>query len=152
MAAAPSCSQVAAEAALNAITALLNETSATLSIIKVFSGSLPNSIEDADPSGLLSSGMTLSATAFGSATSSSSPYGATATANSVASDTDIATSGTAASFRAYHWSGSAWVPVIQGTCGTSAADMILNTTTLVAGATLECTSWVINLPSGGATG
>jgi len=152
MTAAPACSQVAAEAALNAITALLNVKNAQNAHIKIFTGAPPNSTEDADTGTLLSAGMTLSATAFAAATATSSPYGATATANSVASDTNAAGTGTAGYFRAYSYDGTTYTCVVQGNCGTSAADMILNTTSIVAAATVQCTSWVINLPSGGATG
>lgn len=152
MTTAPACSQAAAEAALNAMTALLNAISGHDGVIKIFTGSPPNSPEDADTGTLLSSGMTLSATAFGSATTSSSPYGATATANAIANDTNAAATGTAGYFRAYSYNGSSYTCVFQGDCGTSGTDMILNTTSIVAGATVECTSWVVNLPSGGATG
>jgi hypothetical protein len=152
MTAAPACSNVAAEAALNAITALLNLTNAQDGHIKIFTGSPPNSAEDADTGTLLSAGMTLSATAFAAATSTTSPYGATATANSIANDSNAAGTGTAGYFRAYSYNGTTYTCVIQGNCGTSAADMILNTTSIVAGATVECTSWIVNLPSGGATG
>ncbi len=152
MTAAPACSQVAAEAALNAITALLNIENSQDGHIKIFTGSPPNSCEDADSGTLLSAGMTLSNTAFAAATATSSPYGATATANAIANDTNAAGTGTAGYFRAYSYNGTTYTCVVQGNCGTSATDMILNTTAIVAGATVECTSWVINLPCGGATG
>jgi len=152
MTAAPACSQVATEAGLNAITALLNLSNSHVGVIKIFTGSPPNSTEDGDTGTLLSAAMTLSATAFAAATATSSPYGATATANAIASDTDAAGTGTAGYFRAYSYNGTTYVCVVQGNCGTSAADMILNTVSIVAAATVECTSWVINLPSGGATG
>jgi hypothetical protein len=151
MATAPACSQVAAVAALNSITALLNVLNAHGGHIKIFTGAIPNSTEDADTGTLLSAGMVLS-NAFAAATTTSSPYGATATANSVASDTNAAGTGTAGYFRAYSYDGTTYTCVIQGSCGTSAADMILNTTSIVAAATVQCTSWVVNLPSGGATG
>ena len=152
MAIAPACSNVSAEAALNAITALLNVTNAQDGHIKIFTGSPPNSCEDVDSGTLLSAGMTLSATAFAAAAGTTSPYGATATANTVANDTNAIGTGTAGYFRAYRYDGTTYTCVIQGTCGTATADMILNTTSIVAGATVECTSWVVNLPSGGATG
>jgi hypothetical protein len=152
MTAAPACSQAAAEAALNSITALLNISNSNFGRIKIFTGSPPNSTEDADVGSILSVGMTLSSTAFAAATATSSPYGATAIANTVGNDTSAAGTGTAGYFRAYSYNGTTYVCVVQGNCGTSAADMILNTTAIVAGATVECTSWVINLPSGGATG
>ena len=152
MTAAPACSQVAAEAALNAITALLNVANAHDGVIKIFTGTPPNSTEDADTGTLLSAGMTLSATAFGAATASSSPYGATATANAIASDTSAAGTGTAGYFRAYKYDGTTYTCVVQGNCGVASADMILNTTAIVAASTVSCSSWVLNLPNGGAAG
>jgi hypothetical protein len=150
MATAPQCSLAAVEAALNTMTALLNETNSTLSIIKIFTGSPPANCEAADTGTLLSKGMTLSATAFQAATGvTTSPRGAQALANAIASDTDAAATGTAGYFRAYYWNGSAWVCVFQGDCGTTGTDMILNTTSIVQGATVACSAWTINLPDGG---
>lgn len=152
MATAPACSQAASEVALNAITALLNEANSNYGHIKIFTGSPPNSCEDVDAGTVLSEGMTLSATAFTAATSTTSPYGATATAETINSDTDATGTGTAGYFRAYKYDGTTYTCVIQGTAGTTSTDMILNTTAIVAAATVSATSWVINLPSGGATG
>jgi len=152
MTAAPACSQAAAEAALNAITALLNVSNSNVGHIKIFTGSPPNSTEDADTGTVLSTGLTLSSTAFAAATATTSPYGATATANAIGNDTNAAGTGPAGYFRAYRYDGTTYTCVVQGNCGTANADMILNTTAIVAGATVEATSWVINLPSGGATG
>lgn len=147
----PQCSIAAAEAALNAMTAMLNEQNSELSIIKIFTGSPPANVEAADTGTLLSDGMTMSATAFAAATAvtTSGSRGATASANPIASDTDAAATGTAGYFRAYYWSGSEWVCVFQGDCGTSDTDMILNTTSIIQGATVACSAWTMNLPDGG---
>ena len=151
MAFAPQVSIAAAEAALNAATALLNEQNGQLSIVKVFTGSPPANVEAADTGTLLSEGMTLSATAFAAATGVTTlgSRGATASANAIASDTNAAATGTAGYFRAYYWSGSAWVCAAQGTCGTVGTDMILNTTSIIQGATVAASAWTINLPDGG---
>lgn len=64
-------------------------------------------------------------------------------ANTITSDTG-ASSGVALFFRAYD-SGDA--PIIQGDCGTaSTSDMVMNTTTVAAGATVNITSWIVVLP------
>jgi hypothetical protein len=151
MAFAPQCSLAGAVASLNAMTALLNKTNSTSSIIKIFTGSPPANTEAADSGTLLSEGMTLSDTAFADATSvlTGGSRGATASANSIGSDTAAAAGGTAGYYRAYYWSGSAWVCVFQGTCGTSDTDMILNTTSIIEGATVACSAWSVNLPDGG---
>lgn len=142
MAANPMVSMASAEAALNALLALLNTGGA--GHIKIFTGAMPATCETAD-SGTLLSTLTLSATAFANATDPGSTGLATATANSIASDTNAAATGTAGYFRAYSGAGTC---IIQGTVGTSAADMILNTVAISAGATVAITSWVVTLPDG----
>jgi hypothetical protein len=141
MTANPMMSMAGAQAALNALTALLNGGS-----IKIYSGAMPATTETASSGTLLSSGCTLAATAFGSATDPGSTGLATATAGAIASDTNAAATGTAGYFRAYKSDGTTCV--IQGTVGTSAADMILNTTSISAGSTVAITSWVVTLPDG----
>lgn len=87
----------------------------------------------------------LSATAFAAA----SEVGATAkaVADTIADDSS-ATSGTAAFFRGMD--GDLAV-VIQGTCGTGTDfDMVMNTTSIAAGATVAITSWYISVPEAGA--
>lgn len=142
MAANPMVSMASAEAALNALLAVLNTGGA--GHIKIFTGSMPATTETAD-SGTLLSTLTLSATAFANATDPGSTGLATAVANAITSDTNAAATGTAGYFRAYNGSG---VCVVQGTVGTSAADMILNTVSIVAGATVAITSWTVTLPDG----
>jgi hypothetical protein len=142
MAANPMVSMASAEAALNALLALLN-TGGT-GHIKIWSGAMPATCETIDAGTLLST-LPLSATAFPAATDPGSTGLATATANAITSDTSAAATGTAGYFRAYNGAGTC---IIQGTVGTSAADMILNTTSISAGATVAITSWVVTLPDG----
>ena len=73
---------------------------------------------------------------------------ATATANAITADPSAAATGTAGYFRAKSNGGTV---IIQGTCGTSAADFIMNTTSITAGDTVACSSWVITLPCGDGT-
>jgi hypothetical protein len=40
--------------------------------------------------------------------------------------------------------------VIQGTCGTASADMIMPTTSITSGQEVSITSWTVTLPEGGA--
>jgi hypothetical protein len=108
---------------------------------------MPANCEAADTGTLLAT-LTLSATAFPASASNASPAGAKATANAITSDTNAAATGTAGYFRAYPNVPTTTNAVIQGDCGTSAADMILNTTSIVAGATVSCTSWTVTLPDG----
>ena len=143
MAAQPMMSMAAAQAGLNAITALLNVGGTGTIIIKT--GAAPATVETAATGTTLSSGLTFSATAFANATDPGSTGLATATANAIANDASAANTGTAGYFRALNHAGTA---VLQGTCGTSSADMILNTTAITAADTIVCTSFVITLADG----
>jgi hypothetical protein len=143
MAANPMVSMLSARSALDALLAKLN-VGGTAGRIKIFTGAMPATCETAD-SGTLLSTLTLSTTAFAAATDPGTTGLATATANAITSDTNAAATGTAGYFRAYD---SAGVCIVQGTVGTSAADMILNTTSIVSGATVAITSWVVTLPDG----
>ena len=142
MAANPMCSMLSAIAGLNALLAKLNVS--TAGSISIYSGAMPASCETAASGTLLSSGLTLSTTAFPTAVDGSNGL-ATATASTISSDTSAAASGTAGYFRGLSSAGTC---IIQGTCGTSAADMILNTTSIVIGSTVAVTSWVVTLPTG----
>lgn len=144
MAAAPQCSQAAAQAGLDALLAKLNVGGA--GVIKIFDGTIPANCEAAD-AGTLLAVLGLSATAFPASATNASPRGAKATANAISDDTAANATGTAQYFRAYDNSGT--LCVIQGNCGTSGADMILNTTSIVLNATISCTSWTVTLPDGG---
>ena len=145
MAANPMVSMLSARAALDALLAKLN-VGGTAGHIKIFSGAMPATTETAD-SGVLLSTLTLSTTAFPASADPGTTGLATATANAITSDTSAAATGTAGYFRAYD---SAGVCIVQGTVGTSLADMILNTTSISAGATVAITSWVVTLPDGSA--
>ena len=135
-----------AVAALNALTAALNVLNAHNGVIKIFTGGEPATCETAD-SGTLLSTLGLSATAF-QASVDNSDGTAKATANAVTSDTNAAASGTAGYFRAYSYNGTTYTCIIQGTVGTATADMILNTTSIVAASTVAITSWTIQMPDG----
>lgn len=145
MAANPMVSMLAARASLDALLAKLNVAGAA-GHIKIFTGAMPATAETAD-SGTLLSTLTLSVTAFPASADPGTTGLATATANAITSDTNAAATGTAGYFRAYD---SAGVCIVQGTVGTSLADMILNTISIVAGATVAITSWTVTLPDGSA--
>jgi hypothetical protein len=95
----------------------------------------------------LSTGLTFSTTAFPTAVDNSAG-GATATANAISSDTNAAATGTAGYFRVYSGAGTC---IIQGTCGTTAADMILNSTAIVAGQEIDVSSYTLTMPDGSGT-
>lgn len=140
MTATPMMSIIGAKAAINAVTALFTGGAGTL---KIRTGALEASTTTAD-AGTAAATLTLSATAFAAATNLTSNGLATATANSITSDTN-ATGGPAAHFRMYTNGGTV---IFQGTVGTSAADLIVNSVTFGAGDTVACTSFVATLPCG----
>lgn len=142
MAATPVVSITAAKAALDAVTALVNGGGTGHLFIR--SGAPPTKTTDAD-SGTLGATLTMSATAFGASTSVTTNGLATATANSITSDTSAANSITAGHHRIKSGGGTC---IMQGTCGTSSADLIMNTTTITAGDTVACTSYKVTLPCG----
>lgn len=145
MTATPVMSIIATKAALDATTALVNGGGTGNLFIR--SGSPPATTLTAD-SGTLGATLPMSATAFGASTSLTTNGLATATANAITSDTNAAASITAGHFRIK--SGGTTV-IFQGTCGTSAADLIMNTTTITAGDTVAVTSFKITLPCGDGT-
>lgn len=142
MTATPVMSIIAAKAALDATTALVNGGGTGNLFIR--SGAPPATTLTAD-SGTLGATCPMSATAFAASTSITSNGLATATANAITSDTNAAASITAGHFRIK--SGGS-TTIFQGTCGTSSADLIMNTTTITAGDTVAITSFKITLPCG----
>lgn len=144
MTANPMTSNLGVRAALDALLALLNAGGA--GTIQIFTGSMPLTTLTAD-SGIKLSTLTFSATAF-PASANDTLGNALATANAITPDSSIANTGTAGYFRAKSGAGTV---IIQGTCGTSAADMIMTTTSLVAAGQLACSSYTVKLPSGAAS-
>jgi len=140
MSTSPMMSILAAKAALDAAMALITATAH----LYIRTGSIEATSLTADAGTLLAT-LTMNATPFPSSTSGTSDGNATATANAITSDTNAAASGTAGHFRIKNGSG---VVILQGTCGTSSADMILNTTSITAGDTVACSSFKVTLACG----
>jgi hypothetical protein len=127
---------------LDAGMAKLNVASAA-GTIKIWTGAMPAACGTAD-SGTRLATLTFSVTAFAASTDNGDGT-AKATANAITADTNAAATGTAGYFRGYDSAGTC---VIQGTVGTATADMILNTTSIVSGATVSITSYTVQLPDG----
>lgn len=113
----------------------LNTSIGTNAVIKIFTGTAPANCGTADTGTLLVT-FAGNATAFGSAASG------VLTANAVASATAAGT-GTAGYFRIYPSAATTTNAVVQGTCGTSGADMILTNTSINSGQTCNFTSLTI---------
>ena len=134
-------SNVGAKAMCDALTALLDAGGAgTLQIYDV-GGGVPADCDVAISDQTLLAELTLSATAFGAAADATP--GAVCTAAAITDDTSADATGTAAFFRAANNAGTA---VIQGTCGTSGADMNLDSLSIVAGGTVSISSWTFTVP------
>lgn len=121
----------AQNASVDATTALLNGGT-----IEIRTGSMPATPATA-ASGTLLGTLTLSATAFGASS------GGTATANAITGDSSADATGTAGYFRAKSSGGTA---VIDGDVGTSGAALNLNSVSIVAGGTINITSWTFTVP------
>ena len=74
-----------------------------------------------------------------------SPYAPASSAATLSptlpANVNASTTGTAAWFRVYKADGT--TQIIDGTCGTAGTDMILNTTSLIAGNPVSVTAWTV---------
>jgi hypothetical protein len=127
MALNPHVSDPAANAAANAVAALLNN-----GYLRIYSGTQPASANDPLSGNTQLASLVFSATAFASAS------GGIVTANSITSDPSTV-AGTATWFRCYNSNGT--TAVIDGSVGTSGADLNLNSVTITAGATMAITAF-----------
>src|SRR5665213_2905778 len=148
MAATPVISLAVAETMLNCINTAIGASGT----IGIFSGAMPATTLTANSGTLLSGGLTFGATPFGAAGANGGAGGvggALATANAIASDASAAATGTAGYFRVFTSAGqTAAHCVLQGDVGTSSADMILNTVSIVSGGTVAITAYTLVLPNG----
>lgn len=129
-------STLACNAAINAAAALIDAHG--VGSLNIFSGTAPTNTTDVD-SGVLLATCPMSATAFAAA------VGGTATANAITSDLSIDATGTAGYFRIKDGLGAV---IAQGTVGTSATDMVVNTTAFVMGDTCAISSLTWTQPPG----
>ena len=103
--------------------------------IKLYTGTQPANCDTAVSSQTLLASLALSATAFAAASAG------VKTANAITSATAGAT-GTATWFRAFKSDGT--TAVIDGSVGTSGADLNLPTTTINSGDTVSISSWTVS--------
>jgi hypothetical protein len=129
MASALHLSTAAANAAADAVTALLDGGT-----LKIYAGTQPATANTAISTQTLLATCTFANPAFGAAS------GGIATANSITADSDCAASGTATWFRALTSGGAA---VLDGSCGASDADCLLSSTTIVQHSSVTITAMTI---------
>lgn len=135
MANAPKFSNVAANAAADAVCALANSGK-----LRIYDGSKPATADTAVSTQVLLAELTLNATAFGGAALG------VATANAITSDSSADATGTAAWFRVTKSDGT--TVLFDGTVGTTGCDLNLNTTSIVAAASVAVTSFTYTQPKG----
>lgn len=116
--------------------------------LRIYSGTQPDSPDDAVGTGTLLCEIDLgTAAVFSAATTGTGTLANTATCTASAilpkTQTSATASGTAAWFRAVDKAGNA---VIDGSVGTATADMILDNTSINAGQTVKLNSWKLKLP------
>lgn len=142
-------SMAAAKAALNAVVDLLDVGTAANARLRIYSGTQPGRPDDAVTTQTLLAEIDLGAAAvFGAAATGTGTLANTATATASAilpkSDTAANATGTAVWFRAVSKNA---VGVIDGSVGTSSADLILDNTSINAGQTVKLNSWKVKLPA-----
>jgi hypothetical protein len=115
----------------------------TAAVINIYDGTPPASADAALASNNLLAQLTMSSTAFGAATAANPSV---VTANAITSDSSADSTGTASFFRIL--TQNAGTVCTQGSVGTSAADMNLNTTAITSGSTVSITSATVSLPNG----
>jgi len=124
----PKLSNIGANAAANAICALLNS-----GYIDIYDGTQPANADTSITTQVKLARLSFGVTAFGSAVNGVS------TANSITSDSTADATGTATWFRACKSDGSA---VFDGSVGTSSANLVLSTVSITAGAVVGVTSCI----------
>lgn len=138
----PFFSDAAAKAAVDAMVALLNGGT-----LEIYDGTQPTDANTAITTQNLLGTFTFNSTAFAASVASGTApnRSAVATANSISNVTASA-SGTATWFRAKRSSGNGSGVVMDGTCGTSGADLIMTDTTLTSGETMTVSSLTVSCP------
>lgn len=127
MAVNPKRSNAAANAAVDAMAALLNN-----GYLRIYDQTQPTNADTAIGAQVLLAELRFGATAFGAGSAG------VATANAITQDAAANATGTASWFRCLKSDGT--TVVYDGSVGTSAADLILNTVSIVAGATVSVTA------------
>lgn len=139
MAVNPVISNVAAIAACNAIVDLIDGGSGAGKIM-IYDGTQPADVSIAVSTQTLLAELVLSDPAFGAAADGTGK--ATATASAITEDSSANASGTATWFRVVDSDDTA---IIDGSVGTSSADLVLNDVSIVAAGPVAISSWTFSI-------
>ena len=142
MALNPYITNAAAQAMLTALGTAID--AGTAAVINIYSGTAPANADAALSGNTLLAQLVCSGTAFTGITDTGTA--ARATFAAISPDTSADASGTATFWRIL--TQNAGTVVVQGTVGTSNADLILNTTAITAGSQVSITSATIDMPEG----
>ena len=127
MALNPKRSNLAASTAADAMAALANAGK-----LRIYTGAQPATADDGIGAATLLAELVFANPAFGAAVNG------VATANAIASDTTADATGTATWFRV--WKSDGVTPIWDGSVGVAAADLVLNSVAIQAGARVDVTS------------
>ncbi len=130
----PKYTNLAVNTKADAQAALLNS-----GFLDIYDGTQPATADTAISTQTKLARLTFNATAFGASVAG------VATANAITSDSDADATGTATWFRALKSDGTA---VFDGSVGTAAANLVLNTVSIVIHAAVSCTSFTMTEQKG----
>lgn len=109
-------------------------------LLRIYSGTRPTDADTALSGNTLLAELTFNSTAFGAAS------GGVITANAITSDSSADATGTATFARAFETGGS--TAIADFSVGTSGTEVVINTTSIVAGAVVSCSACTIAAPVG----
>lgn len=130
-------SNVARNTALDALAVLFNSGK-----LRIYDGAQPANAETAVGAQVLLAELTFNATAFAAAAAG------VAAANAITQDSSANATGTAAWFRCVKSDGT--TVLMDGTVGTSGANMNLNSVAISSGATVAISAGTLTIPAAGA--
>lgn len=107
---------------------------------RIYSGTMPATVNAALSGNTLLAAMVMSDPAFGNAASG------VATAGAIGSDTNADATGTATFFRDGSVNAGVFTPEFQGSVGTSGSDLNINSTSITAGGTVSVTDFTYTQP------
>lgn len=128
-------SYAAVNAEANAIAPLMNSGK-----LRIYDGTPPTRCDDALAGNTLLAELTMNATAWGAASNG------VLTANAITPDASADATGSASFYRVFNSAGT--IAYIQGTCGTSSANLILNSVAISAGAQVSVSALTHTVPRG----